>query len=206
MYPSDDWTKLKSRQPLAERRGFLTLGLATVLASCAPNILSKVDLPTWNNVRTGKDVLFSGPDYERVRKVGDRILTKPIRGPDWQYGVSQNQSISSLAFFGNGITISKGLLTLCENDGQVGAILFQASSRPMARELTMASWQQLQDASSAIDADVATIRTLARAGYDPRDALVIEQRITRLEGDMPETQAPRWIAMARELRKLGYQV
>jgi hypothetical protein len=196
----------QTRCAWTHRRGFLSLGLAAALAGCAQPLLPKVQLPDWNAIKRGGGISFTGPIFERVKRVGQKVLPMPTRGGPWQFGVVAGDSIIVSAFHGNGLTISNGALDLCENDGQLGALLLWATMFPVPSGWISPTRSLTPDVSAVVKADVATLRGLAQNGFDPRDDLVIARRVSEASGGEPEMEAPRWAAMETALRTLGYQV
>jgi hypothetical protein len=187
------------------RRALLALGLGAVLASCvqAP---SRPRLPTWRQIVARGDLIQTGADYERIKRIGQLVLRQPERGPAWQYRLDPSDSQFSTAAAGNGIVVSKGVLKLCENDGQVAAILV-LRAETLKLSTHSRAFTSPKTAPEAEDIDAIVIRQLARAGYDPRDALVIAQR-TPIGTEVEDVgaQSLRLASMMTALRKLGYQI
>lgn len=187
------------------RRSILALGLATALAGCVGNSMPTMRQSGLGDVANGGEILRSGPDYDRIKKVGETILRPNASGDKWQFGIAPINSFGASISAENVIVLTKGLLSLCENDGQVGAILaLTAIKLPLAGATVGVAL--LKGPPPAIDSDVATIRALAEAGYDPRDALQIARNVARSSVEAVALQAPRWTIMENELRRLGYQV
>jgi hypothetical protein len=181
------------------------LGLGALVASCvqAPY---RQRLPTWRQIVARGDLIQTGQDYERIKRIGQLVLRPPERGPAWQYGLDPSDSQFSVAADGNGIVISKGMLRLCENDGQVAAIIaLRAETLRAAAQDVALKGSNVQPEPEPID--IIVIRQLAKAGYDPRDALVIAERLANgLQGNAAESHGLRVMAMKAELRRLGYQI
>jgi hypothetical protein len=185
------------------RRAFLAWGLTAIVAGCA-QAPDRLRLPYWREIVARGDLIQSGPEYERIKRIGQLVLRPLENGPAWQFGIDPSLSPISLAAIGNGLVVSKGALQLCENDGQVAAIL-------ALRAETLRLTNQRRSSNSAKadpDAlDAIVIRQLARAGYDPRDALVIAQRlVVGAQDGEAQVQSLRITTMNAELRKMGYQV
>jgi hypothetical protein len=134
------------------------------------------------------------------------VLRPPERGPAWQFGLDPSDSQFLVAADGNGIVISKGVLRLCENDGQVAAIIaLRAEALRAATQDVALKGARVQPEPEP--SDVIVMRQLARAGYDPRDALVIAERLAiGLQGNAAESHGLRTATMKAELRRLGYQI
>jgi hypothetical protein len=186
------------------RRALLALGLGALVASCvqAPN---RLGLPTWRQMVARGDLIQTGQDYERIQRIGQLVLMPPVRGPAWQYGIDPRDSQFSVATEGNGIVVSKGMLQLCENDGQVAAILLLRAETLRARvQDALLKGSRVQPEAEPID--VIVINRLARAGYDPRDALVIAQRMPiGSENENVGAQSVRIALLITALQKMGYQ-
>jgi hypothetical protein len=193
-----------SRQHVG-RRSVLALGLAAALAGCAENLVggarqsvSREDVPS-------VVILIDGPDRERLQQVGETILPSTTTGIKWQFQLMASDDLRAFRRPENSILLSKSLLALCENDGQLAAILALTSMDTVATGTNLGGTTQNLP-TLGVDRDVATIRALAKVGYDPRDALQIAKHRARTSVDDVVTQVPRWIIMETELRRLGYQV
>jgi hypothetical protein len=187
------------------RRALLALGLGALVASCvqAPY---RPHLPTWRQMVARGDLVQTGQDYERIKRIGQLVLRPPERGAAWQFGLDPSDRQFSVAADGNGLVLSKGMLQLCENDGQVAAILALRAEalRAVARDVALKGSHVQPEPEPS---DVIVMRQLARAGYDPRDALVIAERLAiGLQGNAAESHGLRTATMKAELRRLGYQV
>jgi hypothetical protein len=158
----------------------------------------------------------------RVSAIGKRLAETGFLTPStWRFGVLNLPSFVACQPEKNTIIVSEGIVALAENDGQIAAILAHTLVRARAALNDPAKQKTLREAilldlshapttlgvaSADSGADSEAIQALARAGYDPRDARVIWQRIGRVGGDGVIPHATRLAAMAAELRKLGYQV
>lgn len=203
-------------RPWSNRRRFLTLGLAAAAASCAQHLAPdvqvpavrspEVHLPDWNMIKRNYETSFIGPSVERLRRVGQKVLSAPLQDGPWQFGVVKGDYELVLAFRGNGLIVSNHVLDLCENDGQLGALLAWVVMFPLPSNRFNGLSGFSRDFDGIVKADVATLSVLAKAGYDPRDALVIARRVPITDHVLPEFDARRWLRMENELRGLGYQI
>jgi hypothetical protein len=190
---------------MLSRRAAFGLGCAAFLAGCA-QFPDPTTSPKWRDFVSSRNILVSGQDLERIQRIGRRVLSPPSGGPQWQFGIDPSQSVISLAVPDNGLVLSKGLLDLCENDGQVAAILVLRAETMRSSSLYLAATgcTVLVEPDTI---DVTVLRRLAHAGYDPRDALVITERLAiGLQGLEAEEQAARVSAMKAHLRTMGYQI
>jgi hypothetical protein len=187
------------------RRALLAIGLTALVTGCAQTPY-RLKLPTWQDLVARGELIQTGPEYERIKRIGQLVVRPPNNGPAWQFGFDPSDSQFSEVADGNGLVLSKGVLQLCENDGQVAAILAlrAETQRSMAQDAQLKAYV-VQPEPEPID--VMVMRQLARAGYDPRDALVIAQRMATVqEENETASQRHRFETMKAELRQMGYQV
>jgi hypothetical protein len=153
---------------------------------------------------------------KRVEKAGQILIASTQSPVNWKFGAVSGLALIATFLADNGIMMSETLIERCENEGQIAAILAQRMALVMlpARSGVVHNFSQALDlapttlglAEVTSQADSAAILALARAGYDPRDALVIWQRIGRTNGDGTLPHATRLAAMGSDLRKMGYQI
>jgi hypothetical protein len=193
----------------ASKRGFLTLSLAACVASCAQPFVTDKNLPDWAMVKRNYSVTFTGDGFERLARVGQKILPQVKSDRPWQYGLLEEDALIVTAVLGNGMLVSVKALQQCENDGQLAAlmawvVMFPLPSTRIAgqRNMTFAE----TNATVVVRADLAVIGALAKAGYDPRDALAIARRVPISDDVDTQLDAQRFSAMENGLRALGYQV
>jgi hypothetical protein len=191
--------------PPSNRRSILALGLLAGLTACVGKSALNRGASIGSDAKTSGEFVRSGSDYERLKRVGGQVGALPQNGRPWQYGLIAHDNPVALAFVDGNVIVSTSLLALCENDGQVAASLAMATLMPRPQGASKAAFAQNQQVSS-IERDGAIIRTLAKAGYDPRDALAIAKRQSNAATAPQGNQGPRWAAMETELRRLGYQV
>jgi hypothetical protein len=189
--------------------------LGSLGASCASQ------QQTGSDVRNN-DVAMSASSGEevqalrRLERAGVRLFGSQQDDVKWEYGIVSGPSLIAMFTAENSFMASLPLLQLCENDGQIAALLvfrdpsIRFSSQGVSAQDTLpplnAAPTRPGTAELITKTDVNAIRALARAGYDPRDAMVLWQRIGRVGGDGVLPHATRLAAMAAELHKLGYQV
>jgi hypothetical protein len=188
-----------------KRRGVLALGLLAGLTACVGKSALNRGSSLGSDAKTGGEFVRSGQDYERLRRVGTQLGVEPQNGRPWQYGLIAHDNVVALAFSDGNVIVSSRLLALCENDGQVAALLARAAMMPLPQRVSKAAFSGSQQESGS-ERDGATILALAKAGYDPRDALAIAKRQHSAANAPQDNQGPRWAAMETALRRLGYQV
>jgi hypothetical protein len=159
---------------------------------------------------------------EQVQRVGLRLVEQGFaERENAQFGMVSNQEPIAFVSVSKTILVSSGALALCQNDGQVAAILAHVIARQKAVHQTvsaggssfangtrMLSKAPLSRAEADLmrQADDIAIISLARAGYDPRDGLDIWIRIGRTGGDGALALGDRMSAIAAQLNKMGYQI
>lgn len=140
-------------------------------------------------------VVRSGPQVDRVRKVGERIAAVVAIEPlmreinlhfaanefEWEYSVLRNDQINAFCLPGGKICVFTGLLKVVRNDDQLAAVLSHEISHALAhhvseriaRERTVGhgllslSYDRQQES----EADHIGIFLMTFAGYDPDQAL-----------------------------------
>jgi hypothetical protein len=202
-------SQLKTPRTLSRRDIGLGLGLwlAAVLASgCATNPTSYDELPYNKRVT------------EIAQKVGGAWL---YRTQPWRAQVIPSETLTVAYRESDIIGLSSALLHLCENDGQIAAVLvfgmISARSRYGGFDLGMApplsgsedlyntKTSKTFGAGYEAAVDVKTVHSLAGAGYDPRDVFAIWKKIGRYDANSAGTHTARLTAIKTELRKMGYQ-
>jgi hypothetical protein len=208
--------------PASMYRRKLLLGLGAI--SLSGVAVSCVTDPGNGAVLTQNGVLKAATSQaglhalERLKRAGQRLPVPLPRSPTlaWEYGILLDDLPVAAIITGTGFLVSTGLILLCENDGQIAAVLAQRVAfvelvSRAAVAVNLAEPLNIPPASVVLaqansDADIAAIGVMARAGFEPRDALQIWQRIGRIGGDSALPLAARLDAMAGALRKMGYQV
>jgi hypothetical protein len=188
---------------LACRRSFVFFGMVLALSGCTNMPATDDSFPDWRTMKRRGGLMFSGPAFDRVKRVGRAVLTKPTDGPTWEVGVIEGSSTLVKAFQGNGLLVSTTMIERCENDGQLAAQMVWATYFKMPHGPSSLPNTLVPDAAVVRTADLATLQALAKAGYDPRDALILVQSQTP---DGNEPSEARLRDMKVSLRKLGYQV
>jgi hypothetical protein len=193
--------------------GLGAMGLGLTLGACQS---TPVQAPTWADIVRRGTLMTSGQEVDRLKRIAARITPPTGSGVALQVGISPEAKPVGYAVLGNGLVISQGLMTLIENDGQLGALIAHrltclkpdvtlALATAMATPLNSAP-KPAAYATLVFEADIAAIKALAKAGYDPRDGLVIWQRIGTLDPTDIAPLAARFERMAGTLRDMGYQV
>jgi hypothetical protein len=200
-----------ARRDLFKGIGVIALGLT--MGACQSTL---VQAPTWaDSVKRG-NLLTSGQNVDRLKRIAARLMPASSGGSALQVGISPEARPVGYGVLGNGLVMSQGLMTLIENDGQLAALIVHrltcltpdvtlALATAMAAPLNSAPKPETY-ATLVAQADIAAIKALAKAGYDPRDGLVIWQRIGTLDPDDVAPLTARFGRMASALRDMGYQV
>jgi hypothetical protein len=163
----------------------------------------------------GQTLLTSGPEFERFARIFSRMLdVTKMRDNRGARGVLASNELIAYGYIDEHFFISKPVFELCENDGQLAAIIaqrFRASTDfnldemapayklPLNKSLVTEPWL-----NAMRQGDRYAINVLAVMGYDPRDVAVIWQRIGMSESGGQASFATRLGYMASELQILGY--
>lgn len=188
----------------------------------------------YREVLAGAQVVSSGPDFDRVRRVTARLIDAvrdDSRVYDWQVAVVQSPERNAFCLPGGRIVVYTGILPVTASDAGLAAVLgheiAHASSRHGAqRVLQQDSLNSLlagvqgslqMDQMEAgqrrmilgllgagaqvglalpfsrdheLEADAIGLKYMARAGYDPREAVAFWKRMQEAAGDKP----PQWLS------------
>jgi hypothetical protein len=200
--------------------GLFSLGGCTAIddgVAPQPRSVSEMafPVPDWLQPERGQHVETRGPDVERLSRIFGQVLSiskipdrNPIRS------VITSNELIAYAYIDGPLFVSKPVLELCENDGQVAAIAAQryrasmdfvtaqvspAFKLPLNRYLPGDLWL-----SQMKQADTFAIAVLAKIGYDPRDVAAIWQRIGMSDENGRAGFDMRLRAIEDQLRELGY--
>jgi predicted Zn-dependent protease len=158
------------------------------------------------------DVLEGGPEVERVRRVGGRIVKASeieplqreinlrVRGYrfEWEYAVLRSRHVNAFCLPAGKIGVFTGLLQVTQSDDQLATVMaheiahalaHHASERVARERMEAAGLLKLQyNRAQESEADHIGVFLMTFAGYDPRQAVVFWQRMqSRSEGGrMPE--------------------
>jgi hypothetical protein len=203
---------LQRRDVLLAGLGF---GLSVGLCACA-------NQPVQQNVKASRGTMPSAEidmgsaAAVRATRIARRVLTSPNPNVAWSVGIKQGAQLFAAAVAEDSIILSQSLFDLCENDGQIAAILahrvacYTPDATPALKTKLLAPLNSGPFAAPIstmyAQADVSAIRALAKAGYDPRDGRAIWQRIGLASNSVDPSHELRLNSMTQELHKLGYQV
>jgi predicted Zn-dependent protease len=181
----------------------------------------------------GVKKVTSGPDYDRVQRVADRIEdaserlhAKAVRGFEWQWTVvNDDNMVNAWALPGGKSAVYTGMLRMAKSDDELAVVMGHEASHaiarhagerissnmviqgalqgtsmalgdmsPAAQQATMAAlglgsnvgvllpWSRMQES----EADEMGLLIAADAGYDPRAAVTLWQRMAEQSGSPPE--------------------
>ncbi len=181
----------------------------------------------------GVKTVTSGPDYERVQRVGNRITAasarlhkKAVAGFDWQWTVIEDpNTVNAWALPGGKSAVYTGMLKMAKTDDELAVIMGHEAAHAIARHggerisSSMVMETTLQGAQMAItglepaeqaavmaalgvgsqmgvalpwsrmqesEADEIGLFIAADAGYDPRAAIPLWERMAQSSGGTPE--------------------
>jgi predicted Zn-dependent protease len=160
----------------------------------------------YREILAKSQVVRSGPQVDRVRKVGGRIAGVVAIEPlmreinlhvapgefEWEYSVLENDQINAFCLPGGKICVFTGLLGVVRNDDQLAAVLSHEISHALAhhiseriaRERTVGhgllslSYDRQQES----EADHIGIFLMTFAGYDPNQALAFWREMEAVAG------------------------
>jgi predicted Zn-dependent protease len=162
-----------------------------------------------------KDALLSSNSQkvELVRRVGERIVKavniKPLQREinlhlegyrfDWQFNVIRSKQVNAFCLPGGRVAVYTALLRIVDNDDQLATVLsheiahalaHHANERITTEESGRVNWlfRQAYDREQESEADHIGLFLMTFAGYDPDQALVFWQHMSRLSqgGELPE--------------------
>jgi hypothetical protein len=183
----------------------------------APRTLQDVEfsVPDWLQPEPGQRVVTRGADFERFSRAYDKVLAPMKLQPrKATRAVVIANELFAYSSVGEHFFISRPVLELCENDGQLLAILAQryaASIRfnfpersdayklPLNQHLAGDLWLDQMKL-----ADTFALVILRDSGYDPRELTAIWQRIGMRDEGGQAGFAGRLRAIAEQLREMGY--
>lgn len=187
-------------------------------------------LQSFREVLSQAQVVRSGPEYEMVTSVAQRIIqgvddaSKKFR---WSAELVANDQVNAFCLPGGKIVVFTGILPLTESPAGLAAVMGHEVAHATARhgaqrlfrdQLFQAGMLGIQGAVSELDydqrravlaalgagvqygiilpysreheleADEIGLRYMARAGYDPREAIAFWSRMERVS----EMRAPEW--------------
>ena len=78
----------------------------------------------WNELIRTQNAIRTGPQIERIRRVGDRLVVAAgLPGRTWDYAVFNSQSPNAFVLPSGQIGVTNSLLALAENDDQLATVI-----------------------------------------------------------------------------------
>jgi len=188
--------------------GLLALILGLIGTACADDAEARRARTTANRIEATWPLAGSGPIATYVRKLGARLGEKAGPTPyPWRFVVVRDRAANAFAIGGGRIYVNEGVVTFCENEAEVAAILahemahqraghFRAAPASTGRDeanprIDLGAVTQEIDPAKELEADRLALTILANAGYDPHAALSLALRQqTRDAGAAPHLQDP----------------
>jgi hypothetical protein len=172
-------------------------------------------VPDWLQPERGQRVMTRGADFDRFSRLYDLVLAPmKLRPRKATRAIVIANELFAYSSVGEHFFISKPVLDLCENDGQLLAIVAQrfgvsmdfdqvtanrAFKLPLNQHLPDDMW--LRQMSMG---DSFALVILRDSGYDPRDLAAIWQRIGMRDEDGKAGFAMRLELIGEQLRTMGY--
>jgi predicted Zn-dependent protease len=155
-----------------------------------------------------------GPLTGFIRRIGHRLGERTGRTAfPWRFFVVRDRSANAFAIGGGRIYVNEGVVTLCETEAELAAILAHEMAHQVAghfgdgaREtggtsarVDLGAVTQQIDPAKEIEADRLALEILRKAGYDPHAALTLALRQQeQASGAAPHAQDPRRIDSLRD--------
>jgi predicted Zn-dependent protease len=155
-------------------------------------------------------VLRSGPQFEQVQRVSQRIAEAVQIEPldreinlhisnyvfEWEYCVIESRQVNAFCLPGGKIGVFTGLLRLVRNDDQLAAVLahevahavaHHASERIAREQMSGAGLLALSyDRQQELEADHIGAFLMTFAGYDPEQAVAFWNEMEAASGQLPQ--------------------
>ena len=148
----------------------------------------------------------SGPVVDLVRDIGTRLARHAGDAPfRWRFTVVRDLSANAFVIGGGRIYVNEGTVDACANESELAAILAHEMGHQLAGHLrleqpgrpgwprrgssderSIGSVRQQIDLEKEIEADRLSLRLLSQAGYDPRSAIRVAERLRDRRGRLPE--------------------
>jgi hypothetical protein len=213
-----------AEQTIIQRRsvvaGLVGLGACSAAGPVqppAPRSVMEMRFPLPDELKPDAEqtLVTAGPEFDRFVRIFSRMLdVTKMRDNRGARGVLASNVLIAYGYIDEHFFISKPVFDLCENDGQLAAIIAQRFRASMGFNLAeMAPAYKLPLNKSLVtepwlnamrQGDRYAINVLAVMGYDPRDVAVIWQRIGMSESGGQAGFSARLGYMASELQTLGY--
>ena len=170
----------------------------------------------YQEVLQGQHLITSGPDYERVKRVMDRLVAvADDRGYEWEVSlIDDPKTANAFALPGGKMAVYSGILPVCKTEAglavvmghEIGHVVAQHGTQRMSRSMgaevlldfaNLGKWEELATTGYGFlvdmpfgrgeesEADHIGIIYMARAGYDPHEAIEFWGRMAASGGDEP---------------------
>jgi len=167
-------------------------------------------------VLQGQRLVESGPDYERVKRVMERLVAvSDDEGYEWEVRlIDDPQTANAFALPGGKMAVYTGILPVCQTEAglavvmghEIGHVVAQHGTQRMSREMgaqvvleyaNLGNWTDLAAAGYGLllempwgrgdesEADHIGLMYMAKAGYDPREAVDFWSRMAASSGEQP---------------------
>jgi predicted Zn-dependent protease len=172
----------------------------------------------YKEVLAGQKLVTSGPDYERVKRVMDRLVSvADDQGYEWEVNlIDDPQTANAFALPGGKMAVYTGILPICKTEAglavvmghEIGHVVAQHGTQRMSRQMGaevalqyahLGQWSDLAEAGYGFlvdmpwgradesEADHIGLIYMARAGYDPKEAIDFWSRMaSSTSGEPPE--------------------
>jgi predicted Zn-dependent protease len=177
---------------LAVALGAAAVGLAGVASPMTDAERAEAERAAASAARIERDWPLAGPGpFTRfVRKLGARLgeRARPTPFP-WRFTVVRDRSANAFAIGGGRIYVNEGVVTLCETEAELAAILAHEMAHQLAGHFRGAAKRgeesarielggvvQEVDPAKEREADRIALEILRKAGYDPHSALSLAVR------------------------------
>ena len=170
----------------------------------------------YSEVLQGQHLIESGPDYERVKRVMERLVAvSDDEGYEWDVNlIDDPNTANAFALPGGKMAVYTGILPICETEAglavvmghEIGHVVAQHGTQRMSREMgaqvvleyaNLGNWTDLAAAGYGYllempwgrgdesEADHIGLIYMAKAGYDPRQAVDFWSRMAAMSGEQP---------------------
>lgn len=159
----------------------------------------------YREVLSSSTVLTSGPDVERVRRVGKRIAQaveiEPLQREinlltrgftfEWEFNVLRDQHINAVCLPGGKVAVFTGLFSVVTTDAQLAAVLAHEIAHALAHHTSERLARQASEGGGLFDvlvdkahdrdqeseADHIGLFLMTFAGYEPEEAVILWERM-----------------------------
>jgi beta-barrel assembly-enhancing protease len=188
------------------------LALAGLVVACSTSTRASDDWPderenaalTARRIELEWPLAGSGPVTQYVRELGAELgRASPRSDARWRFTVVRDLAANAFAIGDGRIYVTEGVVTFADDEAEVAAVIAHEMGHELAGHLrpqrrkagyfggspdtadatAVGSVTQPLDPAKEMEADRISLGLLERAGYDPRAALTIAERLTREAGN-----------------------